>query len=278
MTIAEALHWGRERLGERLEAELLLAHVLQSSRTALRTWPERELSARQAQAYQEQVERRCEGWPIAYLTGEREFWSLPLKVTPDTLIPRPETEHLVELALARLPAHTAATVLDLGTGSGALALAIAHERPGAQVTAVDRSTAALAVAHENAQRHGLERVELLQSDWYSGLSGRRFALIVANPPYIGHDEPEPNAGDARFEPRTALLAAKTGLADLETVIAGAPGHLEPGGWLLVEHGYRQGEAVRRLFEASGFHAVETVRDLAGHERASLGQAHQEAQP
>lgn len=274
MTIAEALEWAVRRLQEtsdspRLDAEVLLAHALGTSRSHLYAWPERQLDTAAAQRAEALIQRRADGVPVAYLTGQQEFWSLPLEVNEATLIPRPETELLVELALARLPPAAPRTVLDLGTGTGAIALAIASERPQTIVTAVDVSSEALAVARRNSTRLGLA-VELLQGDWYAPVGGRRFDLIAANPPYIGAGEPEPTQGDPRFEPRLALIAEDDGLAALRHIAAQAASHLEPGGWLLVEHGYRQGAACRELFAAAGLHDVITARDLQGHERVTLG--------
>lgn len=275
MTIEEALIQTAARLGgssdsPRLDAEVLLAHALQVSRTHLYTWPDRALDATVEQRFLALAEQRAAGVPVAYLTGVQEFWSLPLEVSPATLIPRPETELLVEQALRRLPQEQPHTVLDLGTGTGAIALAIASERPLAHICAVDSSAAALQVAARNSQRLGLP-IELLQSDWYAAVAHRRFHLIAANPPYIGADEPEVSQGDCRFEPRQALVAAETGLAALRQIISEAPQHLEPGGWLLVEHGYRQGAPCRDLFAAAGLTAITTQRDLQSHERLTLGQ-------
>lgn len=274
MTLEESLRQASARLqavsdSPRLDAEVLLAHVLGVERTYLYTWPERPLPAAAAQRFRGLIERRATGVPVAYLTGRQEFWSLPLEVTPATLIPRPETELLVEQALARLPTGGSRTVLDLGTGSGAIALAIASERPMVRVCAVDISPEALQVAARNSKRLGLA-IELLESDWYAALAGRRFDLIVANPPYIGPEEPEASQGGCRFEPRSALVAADAGLAALRHIAQHAPAHLEPGGWLLVEHGYRQGPACRALFAAAGLTAVETLPDLQGHDRLTLG--------
>ena len=247
------------------DAEILLSHCLRKSRSWLYTWPETEVAADRAAHFEHLLARRKEGLPVAYLTGYREFWSLQLQVSRHTLIPRPETETLVEWALdLSLPDN--AVVLDLGTGSGAIALAVAGERPHWQVMAVDASAAALQVARDNGLRTGLERVSFLQSDWYQAVLERRFHLLLSNPPYIDTDDPHLGQGDVRFEPRAALVAPDGGLADLARLIAGAPSQLHPGGWLLLEHGYQQGAGVRQLLHNTGFYEVTTRVDMAGLER------------
>lgn len=220
-------------------------------------------------AFEALLQRRLAGEPVAYLTGVREFYGRPFRVSPDVLIPRPETELLVELALARLPPDMPRAVLDLGTGSGCLAVTLALERPLTQVTAVDRSTAALAVARDNAARLGAA-VELIESDWFEGLAGRRFDIIVGNPPYIAAADPHLAHGDVRFEPVSALAAGSDGLDDLRRLIAAAPTHLVRDGRLLLEHGYDQADAVRSLLAAHGFTQVASWNDLAGIPRASGG--------
>ncbi len=214
-------------------------------------------------------QRRRTGLPVAYITGEREFWSLQLAVNSATLIPRPETETLVAWAL-ELPLPDAACVLDLGTGSGAIALAVASERPHWQVTALDVSAQALLVARANAVRAGLQRVSFLQSNWYKAVSGQRFDLLLANPPYIDGNDPHLARGDVRFEPRSALVSAHGGLADLDLLVTGAPAQLHDGGWLLLEHGFEQADAVRGMLLHAGFRQVSTRRDLAGQERITGG--------
>lgn len=253
-----------------LEAEVLLQHVLGRSRAWLYAHAEDELAPAQAAAYAALVARRCAGQPVAYLTGTREFWSLRLKVTPATLIPRADTERLVELALERLPPGLPLQVADLGTGSGAIALAIAKERPLAQVAATDLSAAALAVAAENARDHGLVGLEFFHGPWLQPLRGRRFDLIVSNPPYIAADDSHLGRGDLRFEPSSALVAGADGLDDIRAIVAAAPVHLRPGAWLLLEHGYDQGAAVRALLQAAQFADSDTWQDLAGQDRVSGG--------
>lgn len=254
----------------RLDAELLLAHALGQSRSYLRTWPEREPDAAQCAAFAALLERRRAGEPVAYLLGRQGFWSLDLEVAPHTLIPRPDTELLVETALALGPGGPA-RVLDLGTGTGAIALALACERPAWQVLGVDRVSEAVQLAERNRARLGLGNARFVESVWFSTLGGERFALIVGNPPYIAADDRHLNEGDVRFEPASALVAGEDGLDDIRRIVAEAPEHLEAGGWLLLEHGYDQAEAVRALFAARGFAAVESRRDLGGHQRITLGQ-------
>lgn len=253
----------------RLDAELLLAHVLGKPRSYLRAWPEREVPPEPAARFAASLARRRQGEPVAYILGHQGFWSLDLEVTPATLIPRPDTELLVETALALLPA-TPTAVLDLGTGTGAIALALATERPAWQVLGVDRIAEAVALASRNRERLGLRNADFRVSDWFSAVAGQRFRLLVGNPPYIAAGDRHLGEGDVRFEPSSALVAGVDGLDDLRTIVAGAPAHLEPGGWLLLEHGYDQAAAVRALLEAAGFVAVESRRDLGGQVRVTLG--------
>lgn len=258
----------------KLDADVLIAHVLGCSRTWLIAHADDELSVDTVAAVQTLLARRAAGEPVAYLVGQREFWSLPLTVAPSTLIPRPDTERLVELALERIPAAQACRVLDLGTGTGAIALALKQERPQAEVVAVEREPAALALAARNAESLGLALV-LHQGNWFAPLPGQRFHVIVSNPPYIAADDIHLSQGDVRFEPRSALVAGADGLDDIRIVVREAPAHLFPGGWLLFEHGYDQGAAVRALLQMRGFAEVSTWTDLGGQERVSGGCWHAE---
>ncbi|HZW14496.1 MAG TPA: peptide chain release factor N(5)-glutamine methyltransferase [Noviherbaspirillum sp.] len=264
MAIGELL---KRPLLEPLEARILVAHALQLSRVQLITQSDRTLNADEAALLTSLFRRRLAGEPIAYITGEREFYGLMLHTTPDVLIPRPETELLVELALERLP--RGGRVLDMGTGSGAIAIAIAHSRPDAVVTALDVSDTALAVARRNAARHSV-KVNFLQSDWYGALRDEQFDIIVSNPPYIVEADPHLSQGDLRFEPINALTDHADGLSALRTIIQGASPHLSDSGWLLMEHGYDQAPSVRTLLSAHGFHGVQSWTDLAGIERVSGG--------
>ena len=267
-TAIQALHTTSE--SPRADAEILLAHCVGKSRTWLFTWADKTLESAVITAFQRLLAERLRGVPIAHLTGYREFWTLNLKVTPDTLIPRPETELLVETALSLLPS-TPQTILDLGTGTGAIALSIASERPDCAVTACDFSAAALNVAQENALSNGIANVTFVQSDWFAALPAQRFAMIVSNPPYIEAADPHLQQGDVRFEPLSALASGSDGLDDIRQIIHHAPDGLANNGWLLLEHGYHQGQAVTALLQERGFQAVRCLRDLAGNERVSLGQ-------
>lgn len=252
------------------DAEILLEFVTGKARTYLLAFGETQLSAEQEAQLATLLARRKTGEPVAHLVGEREFWSLPLYVSPATLIPRPDTECLVEQALSRLPAQ-ACRILDLGTGTGAIALALASERPDCEVTAVDVMPEAVALAQRNVARLGFPNVTVLQSSWFSALDNRTFGMIVSNPPYIDEHDPHLTQGDVRFEPLTALVAANEGLADIVHIVTTSRQHLLPGSWLLVEHGWTQGDAVRDVFIAAGYRAVETCRDYGGNDRLTLGQ-------
>lgn len=271
--VREALAAATQRLGDRTEAELLLLHVLQRPRSWLFAHAGDPLEMDVQTSYQKLLSRREAGEPVAYLVGHRGFWTLDLEVTSATLIPRPETELLVEVALARIPEDAEVRVADLGTGSGAIALAIARERPRAHVLATDASAAALEVARANAQALRLTNVEFAQGDWCAALGGRRdFDLIVSNPPYIAEEDPHLHEGDLRFEPRAALASGADGLDAIRTIMRDARAHLHKGGWLLLEHGFEQGAAVRGLLQQSGYREVFTARDLEGRDRVSGGYA------
>lgn len=273
----EFQHWLRQAASElsasespKRDAEILLEFVTGKARTYLLAFGETQLSAEQEAQLATLLARRKSGEPVAHLVGEREFWSLPLYVSPATLIPRPDTECLVEQALSRLPAQ-ACRILDLGTGTGAIALALASERPDCEVTAVDVMPDAVALAQRNVARLGFPNVTVLQSSWFSALDNRTFGMIVSNPPYIDEHDPHLTQGDVRFEPLTALVATNEGLADIVHIVTTSRQHLLPGGWLLVEHGWTQGDAVRDVFIAAGYRAVETCCDYGGNDRLTLGQ-------
>ncbi len=267
--IDQQLRQAAQRI-DRADAELLLAHAVGRDRAWLFAHATDEMSADQALHFAKLLERRAAGEPVAYLTGSRAFWTLQLEVGPDTLIPRPETEHLVELALERLAADAPVRVADLGTGGGAIALAIASERPLAAVVATDFSKAALAVAVRNAERNEIDNVWFRRGDWCDALGGERFDLIASNPPYIADGDPHLGEGDLRFEPASALSSGADGLDAIRSIVGNAPAHLAPGGWLLLEHGWGQGEAIRALLQAAGFVEVATERDLEGRDRVTLG--------
>jgi release factor glutamine methyltransferase len=272
VTIAELRRLGRQRLpgaDGAGDVEVLLSAASGRSRAWLRAHDDALAESGWLPRFMDWLQRRAQGEPIAYLTGEREFWSLPLKVTPDVLIPRADTETLVEEVLRRLPQRSGARLADLGTGSGAVALSVARERPQAYVLASDASSAALAVARGNAERLGLSQVVFRPGDWYQALAGEtRFDAIASNPPYIASNDPHLGEGDLRFEPASALVSGRDGLDAIRVLVAGAAAHLVPGGWLLLEHGFSQGAAVRGLMRAAGLVDAASTRDLGGHERVS----------
>ena len=254
----------------RLDAEVLLAQALGWSRVRLLAHSGASLDPARARRFEALVERRRDGEPIAYITGRREFWSLDLAVTPDTLIPRPETEHLVEAVLGVVAEDGAATIADVGTGAGTVALALALERPRSFVLGSDHSAAAVEVARANAARLGTGNVSFIVADACAALAPRRWSVIVSNPPYVAEHDPHLLTGDVRFEPRAALVAGPRGLAMLETLARQGPARLTDGGWLVLEHGHDQGPAVRALLSRAGLGAIETIRDLSGNERVTLG--------
>lgn len=258
----------------RIDAEVLLSHVLGRDRTWLYTWGDKACSLWEQARFDALVAARAQGTPVAYLTGEREFWGLRLATAPETLIPRPDTETVVELALSRATLSSG-RLLDLGSGTGAIALAFASEQPRWQVVGVDVREEAVALASRNAKSLAITNAQFLKSDWFSALetleeADRRFEIIVSNPPYIAADDPHLAEGDVRFEPRSALVADADGMADLLYLVHAAQHYLMASGWLLLEHGYAQADKVREALTSAGYQNVESVRDLGGHERVTLG--------
>ncbi len=270
MRVDEALRAARLRI-DALDARVLLQHASGLTHAQQQTHPEAHLTEQQAQAFGQLITRRVAGEPVAYLIGSREFYGRSFRVTPAVLIPRPETEHLIDIALQSVSHLTHPRILDLGTGSGIIAITLACMKPLAQVVAVDASSDALAVACDNAKRHQA-KVEFVQSDWYSSLPSERFDLIVSNPPYIAAHDAHLGEGDLRFEPHGALTDdSEDGLASVRTIITGAPAHLQPQGWLWLEHGFDQAAAVCALMAQAGFVRPHSEPDLAGHLRITGGE-------
>jgi len=274
-TIDQTIRQAAQQIGvaspsPRLDAEVLVMHATGLARSALITRAQELLSPESEVQLQELFARRERGEPVAYLTGKREFWSLDLRVTPDVLIPRPETELLVEQALMRIPEKTKWTIADLGTGSGALALAIAKERPRCRVIATDASEAALAIAQANAKQLAIDNIEFRYGDWLDPLADQILDMIVSNPPYIAEQDPHLSQGDVRFEPQGALVAGADGLTAILAIITGARQHLRHGGFLLLEHGFDQASAVRAALAGQGYATVATCPDLNGQPRISFG--------
>ena len=268
--LEQASHHLPESDSARLDVEVLLARVTGKQRSHFHAWPEKTLSREILDAFDTLLQRRAAGEPVAYITGKREFWSLPLSVTTDTLIPRPETETLVALALEKIPEHSAVQVADLGTGSGAIALAIASERPQSRVIATDNSAATLAVAQHNARQLGISNIGFLAGDWCKPLPAACFDLIVSNPPYIEEADSHLATGDVRFEPRQALAAGPDGMRDLGKICQCALESLKPGGWLLMEHGYDQGTRAIDLLDQAGYQSVTDFKDDNGLPRVIAG--------
>lgn len=256
---------------EKLEVQLLLERVLTVNHAWLITHADDEINSETHQQFEALIQRRISGEPIAHILGEREFYGLGFKVTPDTLIPRPDTETLVEAALAKISPSETTRILDLGTGSGAIALAIAKHRPNANVIAVDVSQAALSVAKENAKALNIHNVQFLLSDWFSTLTNQHFHVIVSNPPYIEQDDSHLKQGDLRFEPISALASGEDGLDDIRQIILNASAHLKPKGWLVFEHGYNQAKSVSALLASAHFSSIETLKDLGSNDRVAFGQ-------
>ncbi|MCF7980612.1 MAG: peptide chain release factor N(5)-glutamine methyltransferase [Pseudomonadales bacterium] len=252
----------------RLDVEVLLAHVTGRDKAYLYTWPDRELTSAQQQAFESLFAQRQTGIPVAYLVGVKEFWSLPMKVNPSTLIPRPDTELLVQRALKLLAADSPQTVADLGTGTGAIALAIAKERPRWKVLGCDMKAEIVSLAEQNRQMLGLPNVGFVVSDWCRELPKHAYDLILSNPPYIAPDDPHLQSGDIRFEPTSALVSEEDGLRDIATIVDQAKEHLKPQGFLLLEHGWKQAKRVQGILSAAGYSAISTCQDLAGLDRVT----------
>ncbi len=278
MTVGELLANAAQQLqsvsdSPRLDAEVLLAHCLNKTRTWLVTWPDKTLEQNQQQAFRQQLQRRLEGEPVAHIIGEREFWSLPLKVNQHTLIPRPDTELMIEVLLAAYPQDRDIRMLDLGTGSGAIALAMASEKPEWTITATDRSADALQIARENAEQLSIDNVRLLQGSWFDAIeqeAATAFDIIASNPPYIAEADPHLEQGDVRFEPRSALTSGEDGLDDIRLISQNAMHYLKPGGRLIVEHGFDQEAGVYDIFSRAGYQTITRYRDLAGNPRLTSG--------
>ena len=274
MQIQQALQWAAGQFTHSdtaaLDARVLLCAVLEQTQTYLYTWPDKLLTETHLQRFTQMVEQRAQGRPVAYITGTRDFWTFTLNVSDATLIPRPDTEILVEEALSRLPEGPSA-ICDLGTGTGAIALALASERPQALVTGVDFQPEAVVLATANAAALNITNVRFIQSSWFDSLTGQQFNLIASNPPYVEQNSEYLKQGDVRFEPDSALTSGADGLDDIRLIISAAPAHLLPGGWLLLEHGYQQGPAIRELLQQRGFNQISTARDLAGQPRVTIGQ-------
>ncbi|MBL1262131.1 peptide chain release factor N(5)-glutamine methyltransferase [Candidatus Methylomicrobium oryzae] len=253
-----------------LDAEILLCLSLEKPRSYLRAWPDRKPEPQQIRRFQALLRQRLQGAPIAYLTGRREFWSREFRVTPAVLIPRPETELLIEISLALLPHDRPAKIIDLGTGSGIIAVTLAKELPQTEVIATDFSQAALEIAKYNAEQHGAAHIRFLHSDWFTSVPSAAFDLVVSNPPYIAENDVHLGQGDVRFEPRSALTAPSQGLADIRTIAGEARRYLRTGGHLLIEHGYDQESAAQAIFRDAGYDQVQTYKDLSGQPRATYG--------
>lgn len=274
-TLKNALETARHKIeiasgSPLLDAEILLCTVIAKDRSYLRGWPESQLNNEQIQQFDALTKQRILGTPIAYLTGSREFWSREFKVTPDVLIPRPDTELLIEICLSLIAPETTLNVVDLGTGSGAIAITLALERPNISMTAVDCSAAALSIAKQNAAQHGITTIKWFESDWMNKLQSESYDLIISNPPYIAIDDPHLLQGDVRFEPQQALIAEDNGLQAIKTISKQALHHLKPNATLLFEHGYQQAAKVRSILANTGYQYTQTFKDLSGNDRVTSG--------
>ncbi|MBO1255494.1 peptide chain release factor N(5)-glutamine methyltransferase [Alteromonas sp. 5E99-2] len=269
MTLGELLQWAKSSLDEPADADYLLCGCLNQSRSYLYTWPDKVLSADEITVFRSMIERRVKGEPVAYILGKKPFWSFSLLTSPDTLIPRPETELLVEAALEKISAEKKLSICDLGTGTGAVALAIASERPNCNVIGVDRISNAVALAKKNAQALSIGNVCFLQSNWFDELAGHKFDVIVSNPPYVEQDSPYLQEGDVRFEPKSALTSGIDGLEDIREIVSRAGEFLSPKGWLMFEHGFSQHQAVANCMKDAGFVDIQAVEDLNLHQRLTI---------
>lgn len=272
MNITDALNYGRNKLtnseSPEVDAQALLCHTLNCQTTYLHTWSDKELTEEQQTQYAQFIAKRDQGHPVAHLIEQRGFWSLDLKVTPDTLIPRPDTELLVSLALGKLTSDM--LVADLGTGTGAIALSLATENPNARIVAMDYSKPALDVAKQNAQNNNINNVSFWQGSWLTAVADNSLDIVVSNPPYIEQNDPHLSQGDVRFEPRTALTSGIDGLDDIKQIILQAQMSLKATGWLLIEHGYHQAEQIQQLFQESGFIEIASHQDFGGNDRVTTG--------
>ena len=275
MYIRQALQLARQSLAETsptadLDAQVLLCHVLQCNSAHLLAWPEKPLDESQQRHFLQIIEQRRQGHPVAHLTGQREFWSMDFMVDESTLIPRPETETLIEYVLENHSHHNSLKLLDMGTGTGAIAIVLAKENPGWQVHACDISPQAIQLAKRNRDKHEINNLTLVKSDWFSDIDGTDYDMIISNPPYIDADDPHLNQGDVRFEPASALISDNQGMKDIEHICSQAKGHLKNAGWLIVEHGYDQAEKVADCFTKNGYGEITQKQDLSGHIRMTAG--------
>jgi len=276
MNIKTALNWATQELfaihdSAKLDAEVLLTYIVKKDRSYLYTWPEKDITPEQLKQFKIVVAKRKNGVPVAYLLGNKEFWSLNLDVTKNTLIPRPETELLVEQALKFIPKNKSWKIADLGTGCGAIALAIGIERIQCQITATDKSLPALDVARQNAEKNDIKNITYIQSDWFEFLSEQLFNVIISNPPYISEHDPLLSQGDVCYEPSSALISGRDGLNDIRFIIKTAVHYLRSDGWLLLEHGFEQHQLVQEIFKEYNYKNVTTVKDLSGHPRVTFAQ-------
>ena len=275
MNIQQALQYAVQNISNtsssaHLDAQILLSHILNCNSAHLAAWPEKELNLQQLKSFQKLIKQRQQGSPVAHLTGNREFWSLNFKVNNSTLIPRPETETLIEFILDKFGEKNGLTVLDMGTGTGAIAITLANEKPDWIITATDISAAAIALAKENSTMLNTENIALLQSDWFTNIPQQTFDIIVSNPPYISTDDPHLTEGDVRFEPESALISGKTGMDDIEYLCSQAKNYLAKDGWLIIEHGYNQKTAAAECFTRNNYKNISQQNDLAGHCRMTAG--------